>query len=138
MKYKAYINRLKSTFSRKKTIVRDQQLMHPDREWAIGLFIAGLIFSVCGLWSIHSYLKNRSATALPVEDTTGVTVYRESVVKEALQTVGQRKRRFDELTRQPVPIEPVVEETTPDAIEAEVPEVVEEVAPSTDTPTLGE
>jgi hypothetical protein len=139
MKYKSYITRLKNKVFKKKPIVRDPQLMHPDREWAIGLAIAVIIFSVCGLWSIHTYLKNRAATALPVDDTEGQTVYRESVVKDALETVNRRKQNFDALTNQPIVVEEVVEEvatTTPPI--ANESDVVEEVPENSGVPTLGD
>lgn len=138
MNYKTYITRLKHTLLKKKPVVRDPQLMHPEREWAIGLFVAALIFSVCGLWSIYAYLNNRSASALPVEDTSGQTVYRESVVKEALEIVAQRKETFEALTSEshtPQAIPEEIATTTPPTVETVVP--IEEPAPDTEVPTLG-
>ena len=107
-----------------KSVVRDPQLMHPEREWAIGLFMAVFIFSLCGLWSIHTYLKNRSASALVVEEAAGETVYRESVVKETLETVTKRKQTLELLVSEPITPPIVVEEiatTSPDGIEIEEP-----------------
>ena len=130
MNYKTYITLFKNKFLKKKTVVRDPQLMHPEREWAIGLFMAVFIFSFCGLWSIHTYLKNRSASALVVEETGGETVYRESVVKETLETVTKRRQTLELLTSEPSTPPIVVEEiatTSPEGIEIEEPtEVVVE------------
>ena len=139
MKYKSYITQLKQRFLKKKPALRDPQLMHPDREWAIGLFVAVLIFSVCGLWSIHSYLKNRAATALPIEDSSGKTVYRESVVKEALQKMDERKQTFERLTDTANILPVVIEDaatTTPDTIEEPAP--ADEPLPDTEVPILGD
>lgn len=139
MKYKSYITQLKHKFLKKKSALRDPQLMHPDREWAIGLCVAVLIFSVCGLWSIHSYLKNRAATALPVEDSSGKTVYRESVVKEALSKMNERKETFETLTSEvnPTPIVELEEIATTTPPEVDVIESTEAPQPDAATPTLG-
>jgi hypothetical protein len=137
MKYKAYIDRFKNRFLKKKSVVRDPQLMHPDREWAIGLVIAVIIFTISGFWSIHTYLKNRAATALPIEDEGGQTVYRESVVKEALETVSSREQSREALTNEPVVIEEVIKEvattTVPAAEESQVVEDVPESLNASET-----
>lgn len=139
MKYKAYIAGLKKRFGNKKPVLRDPQLMHPDREWAIGLGVAVLIFSLCGLWSIHAYLKNRTVTALPDEDIAGTVVYRESVVKEALEIVAKREATLEQLTsglRAPVVVPEEVATSTP--VTSETPTPIEEPESDNSVPVLGE
>ncbi len=109
MKYKEYIALLTKRFFKKQQIVRDPQIMHPDREWAIGLFVAALIFAVSGYWSIQTYLSNRSATAHGVVDDKTETVYRASIVKEALETVRNRERELQNLTQSVAIPEPAPE-----------------------------
>lgn len=118
MKYKEYITLLTKRFFKKQQIVRDPQIMHPDREWAIGLFVAALIFAVSGYWSIQTYLSNRSATAHGVVDDKAETVYRASIVKEALETVRNRERELQNLTQSVVIPEPTPEvaSTTPEEV----------------------
>lgn len=109
MKYKEYIALLTKRFFKKQQIVRDPQIMHPNREWAIGLFVAALIFAVSGYWSIQTYLSNRSATAHEVVDDKAETVYRASIVKEALETVRNRERELQNLTQSVAIPEPAPE-----------------------------
>lgn len=123
MKYKTYITQLKQKFLKKKPVIRDPQLMHPEREWGVGLVIAVLIFSVCGIWSIYTYLKNRSITAAPTQDNTQQTVYRESVVNEALEIVAKRKRTLDQLTGQTMT--PVVSDQETETTSSTTPETAE-------------
>jgi hypothetical protein len=99
MKYKEFIALFTKRFFKKQQIVRDPQIMHPDREWVVGLFVATLIFAMSGYWSIQTYLKNRSATALEMVDDKAETVYRDSIVKEALETVRSRERELQNLTQ---------------------------------------
>ena len=139
MKYKAYITRLKNRFTNKKPVLRDPQLMHPDREWAIGLAVAVLIFSLCGLWSIHSYLKNRTVSAIAVEDTSTTVVYRESVVKDTLAVIAARDATLTQLTtglQAPVVVPEEVATTTPAA--SETPAPIEEPESDNSVPVLGE
>jgi hypothetical protein len=139
MKYKTYITQLKQKFFKKKPVIRDPQLMHPEREWSVGLVIAVLVFSLCGLWSIYTYLKNRSISASPIEQNTQQTVYRESVVSEALEIVAKRKRTLDQLTSQTaelVIVEVVATTTTP--VEEEVVEQVIVPVETPAVPTLGD
>ena len=109
MKYKEYIARITKRLFKKRPIVRDPQLMHPDREWATGLFMAILIFSVSAYFSVHTYLSNRFVTALEVVDDKTQTVYRESIVQEALETVRNRERELQNLTQSVVIPEPAPE-----------------------------
>lgn len=109
MKYKEYIALLTKRFFKKQQVVRDPQIMHPDREWAIGLLVAALIFAGSGYWSIQTYLSNRSATAHGVVDDKAETVYRASIVKEALETVRNRERELQNLTQSVVIAEPTPE-----------------------------
>jgi hypothetical protein len=138
MKYKEYISLFTKRFFKKQQIVRDPQIMHPDREWAIGLFVAALMFAVSGYWSIQTYLSNRSATAHGVVDDKAETVYRASIVKEALETVRNRERELQNLTTSVVLPEstPEVASTTLEDIDTIEPIV--EVSASSTNPTLEE
>ncbi len=135
MKYKEYITELTKRLLKKRQIVRDPQIMHPDREWTIGLFVAALIFAVSGYFSIHTYLSNRSATAFEVVDDKAQTVYRESIVQEALETVRNRERELQNLTKSVVVPElaPEVASTTQEGVDTI--ELTDEVYASSTTPT---
>lgn len=136
MKYKEYITGLTNRLFKKRAIVRDPQIMHPDREWATGLFVAVLIFAVSGYFSIHTYLNNRSATGLEVLDDKGATVYRASIVQEALETVEKRERELQNLTKSVAIPEPILEVGTTTVEGVETADDTQEVTSS--TTTLGE
>jgi hypothetical protein len=134
MKYKEYITSLAKRLFKKRQIVRDPQIMHPDREWAIGLLVAAIIFSVSGYFSIHTYLSNRSATAESVEDDKAQTVYRESIVQEALEMVNKRERSLQNLTKSVVVEESIEEVATTTEESVDTVEPTDEVSASTTTP----
>lgn len=64
--------------------VRSYTIMHPEREWAVGVVLAFTMIIVAGAWSGKTYLQNRSAidSGVTVEEKQE-TVYRESLVEEA-------------------------------------------------------
>jgi hypothetical protein len=90
--------------------LQDPQIMHPEREWAIGVAIALCLFLACAGWSIHIYIKNKDVS---VEGTGTKTqesfMYRESLVKEALLRFNERGERMQTLLNgaSPVRTEPV-------------------------------
>ena len=68
--------------------LRDQRLMHPEREWILGLAIALGIFAVTAAGSAYSYWKNKHPVAEFIETNEEVLVYRESMVKDALKNLS--------------------------------------------------
>jgi hypothetical protein len=91
--------------------LRDPRIMHPDREWLLGLGAALVVFVVGAVWSGNTFLKNRHVSALTAQsDGVTETVYRESQVKEVLKTLDERERRLQELlgvAPEPLPVEAV-------------------------------
>jgi hypothetical protein len=79
--------------------LRDHKIMHPEREWLIGLSFALLIFIASAYGSAFTYWKNKNITASTDMITSEeVTVYRESVVKEALAKFDIRNKEREALT----------------------------------------
>lgn len=111
------IDNILKSISRHKHGLRDPQIMHPEREWLIGISIAVTIFILSGAWSLTLYLKNRNVSSdIQMGEQSEVVVYRESMVNEALGRLDERKAELDALLGK----EPIVE--TP-------PEELEEIAP---------
>jgi uncharacterized protein YneF (UPF0154 family) len=136
MKYRAHIAKLKTRLLKTKVSVRDTQLIHPQREWALGLGVSALIFSLCGFWSVHTYLKNRIIVNPTLEDGTQEVVYKESTINEALEIIAARKQIHDELTDQPIVIEQAVEEIASSTPTIAPLELINEASTTETVPTL--
>lgn len=96
--------------------LRDPQIMHPEREWLIGLLVMVLIFTASAGWSAQVYLKNKNVSADQTTVGEGEAVYREPQVKEALRIADEREDELRELLgvspTAPVPEEDLSATTT--------------------------
>ena len=86
---------------------KEPKIIHPTRDWIIGLLIALSIVGGSAVWSASTYLEYQS---LSVGDTNeieeGVVVYRESLVKAALEQFSSREEKWDSLLEsQQTPVE---------------------------------
>lgn len=78
--------------------VRSPQLMHPTRDWWIGLCIAIAFFSVSSAWSAVTYLQYREIAHTGEEaDEIDIVVYRESLVNASLAEFEARAERYNAL-----------------------------------------
>ena len=78
--------------------LQDPQIMHPEREWTLGLAIFLAILSFCTFFSISIYNQNKNVSLGEISsDTNEVFVYRESLVKEALEKFSQRDTELKNL-----------------------------------------
>jgi hypothetical protein len=98
--------------------LRDQPIMHPTREWFIGLGIGIGIFMVVAAGSAYTYWNNKEININFPEDTTEVTTYRESQVKDALKQYRARDTDRESLVSQfslaaPAPVTPEATTTNP-------------------------
>jgi hypothetical protein len=109
---KQKITDLTKKFFHKEKILKSPRLMHPKREWLIGLLIAALLFVGTAGWSAYSYIYYRDFTPDNSDlETNEVIVYRESLVEEALNQYQQREQTYSDLLDQNVQLE---ELTTPE------------------------
>lgn len=124
--------------------LRKPEIMHPARDWIIGLLTALLIFIAGAAWSTHVYLKYRD---LSVEETsnvsTEVVVYRESLVKAALDEFAGRVTEHQRLLQaqqhsNSVGVKPVVaaEEATSTPAVTVIASSTPENVPSADTESV--
>lgn len=71
--------------------VENSHIIHPAREWFIGLFFSVLILSGIGVWSWHTYFSYRSTSEIEgVSESDRPVVYRKSVVDSALSEFESR------------------------------------------------
>jgi hypothetical protein len=98
--------------------LHDHKIMHPEREWLISISLALFIFVASAYGSIYTYWKNKNITATSDPITTEeATVYRESMVKDALSRFNVRNKEREALMADfpgaPIPTPtPVVATTT--------------------------
>jgi hypothetical protein len=118
--------------------LRSPQLIHPNREWGIGILSAVIIFVACAVWSASVFLEYRDISVSSGEENTAIsTVYREAMVERVL---GDFKERADEHARlkgqMVIEVEPepeVEDENTATSTEETIEEeVIEETATSTE------
>lgn len=151
---KPEITKLVKKILRHRRGIQENQIIHPTREWFIGLLMAVFLFAGFGYWNITSYIKysNTSITGAVTLDNE-VIVYRESLVQEALRRFSERQTQFDTLVEigrenpltdapdvddEPEPeeqVELVEEDDESDTIEAEPTEPDQNTEPLTDQST---
>lgn len=98
------IKKIASKLWHQKKGMRSYTIMHPEREWAIGLLFALVLTVVTGSWSAYTYLQNKLLieTGLEVE-MIEETVYRESLVEDAKELFRQREAVLGGLSAAPAP-----------------------------------
>lgn len=102
--------RLKEHFaklSKKTRALQDPQLMHPQREWVVGLLGALALFLFAISLGAYTYFKNQSVE-VHIEGEDIQTVYRASLVEKVLATMNERENNLRKLSEQGPGIEPEV------------------------------
>jgi hypothetical protein len=136
MQNKDIFKSLLKKLERQKKGLSDPRIMHPEREWAIGIVAMILVFLGSAYWSSQVYLKNRNVTSAEVP-TDEVVVYKEGIVTDVLKRFEKSDETYRQLTQgiavvEDVPVKvasttpEVVEVTTPDFSTASSTDVVEE------------
>lgn len=84
--------------------VQRPKLMHPERDWLIGVLVGLMIIVAMISWSAYTYIEKRSAIGL---DDTGVEpqvpVYKSDTVEDALEIFTQRGELFKQLNQSTIP-----------------------------------
>jgi hypothetical protein len=112
MKNRFTFTKLTKHLLRSQRGAREKKLVHPRREWSIGVLIALLIMAASASWSALTYVQyqevelNQSSAS-----ESEVVVYRESLVEAALAIYDERETRLEQLLSG-VRSEPVVDEVT--------------------------
>jgi len=78
----------------------DRSIMHPKREWFIGLFVGLIMLIIGGWWNVSTYMQYREVSVGSDEVMAGVVVYRESLVKAALSDFSERTEKYESLKRE--------------------------------------
>ena len=79
---------------------RTHQIMHPERDWLIGVAIAIFIVVASAVWSGSKYVETREIISVGVTaEAEDAAVYRESNVKTALEIASTRMYLAENSTR---------------------------------------
>ncbi len=104
--------------------LRTPEIMHPNREWSLGLFVAIMIFCGTAFWSAQTYKAYQNTSVDLSDKNEESAVYRELLVKAALEKFNFRKQEHDLLMGTPrveIEAEPAVNtENAASSTESEV------------------
>ncbi len=80
--------------------VSNHRIMHPTREWGIGLLVGVIVFAATAGWGTLSFLSYR-ATAESYDEPSAeeVVVYRDNLVKAALEIHEEREEEHQQLLK---------------------------------------
>jgi hypothetical protein len=117
----------------------DNNIMHPERDWVIGLF-AGLI--ICGAgawWSAYYYLMYSNVNVSSSNEVSNPVIYRGSIAKEAISDFSSREKTYNDLADsfKGVVIENVTEATSTKSINSTSTESVVDLESTVETSDLG-
>ncbi len=92
----------------------DVDLIHPGREWFIGLLVSSALFLILGGYAGYLFHSQSKKLAQPVSPDSTLVEYKQEHAREVLNRFGERTKEFEQLRADrkstPEPI-PVVEET---------------------------
>ena len=97
----------------------DRRLMHPKREWGIGILIFTLLVFIGSLLAGKMFVQYKDFTEVVGVTEQSVPKYRDVIVQDALDLYQQKEVQFDVLQGEyvaPVPLEAIV---SPDGQEQE-------------------
>ncbi|MFW6210463.1 MAG: hypothetical protein ACOC4E_03165 [Patescibacteria group bacterium] len=98
MKASAIFKQVAARIKRPSVGVQNTQLMHPTREWFIGLVSATTILVLIAAWSTQTYLRYEQLSVTETEPADAPqTVYRDALVSAAIETYTARQARYNEL-----------------------------------------
>ena len=80
--------------------LRDKSITHPFREWYLGLFISVIMLVASSIWGLQLYQTYKESDAdTDTEKVIEKTIYRDNMVKEALEIYNQREAVLEELAK---------------------------------------
>lgn len=97
MKNKQKIKEIAKKILKSQKGIRSPQIMHPTREWLVGLLIAIIIFGSSAIWSVFMYREYKNVSITDGGANTETIVYRESLVNAALQEFSERQKKHNDL-----------------------------------------
>ncbi len=131
MKYKLRVKEIIKKISKRSQSLQDTQLMHPHREWVIGLVVGFAFFILAAFLGAYTYFKNQSIDMQAQGVESEEVIYRESLVTEVLEAIDARAKNLEKLRgiAPEIPTQPTPIATSTELIESEVTET-ESITPT--------
>ena len=130
---------------RAKDKLRNPQIMHPAREWVIGLTVSLIVFIISVAWNFHTYQTYRNPVPeIDQAAATDVVVYREAMVADALARYEEVQAAHEALLSDSVRVggseltQPTTENETPTGTASSSDTSPATSADSTPKPTAGD
>ncbi len=80
--------------------LEDHNLMHPEREWFIGLGMAILTVGFGVYWCLHLYSTyNKVEVVTDLDNNTEQSIYRSQEIDQSLQEFAERQATYNEIRK---------------------------------------
>lgn len=94
--------------------IQNHRMMHPTREWFLGLLIGLVIFGVSVTWSAYTYIEYKNTLVEESVEEFNDLLYRDSQVESALEYFRNKKEVYSSLVNSDYVEEVGVTEVAPD------------------------
>jgi len=100
---------IKTTFIKKITagILRnhkmtalERNIMHPERDWLLGIFMGAIIVAIAAIWSVNTYVQFKNISVTSSGQTSDSIIYKENLVNSALSDFAKRKETYELLKQE--------------------------------------
>jgi len=89
----------------------DRRLMHPQREWFIGIVLFMIVVALGSLFAGDVFVKYRNISVEDGDSGESIPRYRDAIIQNALESYQARTETYDTL-RNAVVAQPVVSTST--------------------------
>lgn len=93
--------------------IPDRRIMHPSREWLIGLSLATLLLLTTATYAGYAFFIKTSAAALRPNAESDVVRYKQEAASEVLTRYQEKKQQFASL-RANTPVNEIEVSASPD------------------------
>lgn len=74
--------------------IPDKRLLHPKRDWVIGLFLFGIVLTVGSIFSAQLFISNQDITTDAVSSGEQLPVYNQSLIQKVLDVYELKRNNF--------------------------------------------
>jgi hypothetical protein len=112
--------------------VMERNIMHPERDWLLGIFVGMVVVTIAAVWSMGTYVQFKNISVTSSTDSPDSIIYKENLVNSALTDFGERKEMYELLKKELIGKKQVPAETVAPVEVPVVGGVEEEVVTITD------
>jgi hypothetical protein len=116
----------------RKMTVMERNIMHPERDWLLGIFVGMVVVTIAAVWSMGTYVQFKNISVTSSTDSPDSIIYKENLVNSALTDFGERKEMYELLKKELIGKKQVPAETVAPVEVPVVGGVEEEVVTITD------